>query len=59
MRLIESIKMEESDLGLLVRMVQQLLVKHGEHAKIFWHTERFSTECYLVVYEDINANSPS
>lgn len=59
MRLTESIKMEESELGLLEIMVRQLLVKHGEHAKIFWYTERFSTECYLVVYEDINASTPS
>lgn len=59
MRLIESIKMEEGDLRSLEATISLLMEKHGETAKVFWHSERFSTECYLVVYEDTDASTSS
>ena len=52
MRVIESIQLEEATLSDLSDLVADLIKKHGSDAMLFWYSERFSKDCYLVVHKD-------
>lgn len=59
MKLLRSIRLEEMSLVDLGAMINGLIDELGDNPKIFWHSERFKTECYLCIYMESKDDSSS
>lgn len=51
-KLLESIKLEEQSIEELQSLIENIKERYTIPLKVFWHSERFSKDCYICVYTD-------